>query len=149
MTQMTLAESMEMAITQAEVNRRVQDALLSKTISQCAWAVVYQLTGQHKAYGRKNAVTIQQIQEKMARNWSDRVIKAAVKELIEEHEVPIGSARGASHPGYFLIVDEEDRAAAERPLRGELISLAKRLRTINPHSQLAQALYGQLKLEEV
>lgn len=100
--------------------------------------------------GRQNALSIADMQRLMQRRggyvWSDRVIKAAVKNLVEERGLPIGSSRCSDAPGYFYAVETADLEAAERPLRGEIISLAKRIRAFNPRSDFARHLAGQQEL---
>lgn len=78
--------------------------------------------------------------------WSERVVKAAVKELLEDCGVPIGSSRRSGNSGYYLISSCADLEAAERPLKGEVLSLLKRLRTINPRTDFCRHLAGQFEI---
>ena len=79
--------------------------------------------------------------------WTDRHVKASVKALIETHGIPVCSSRHRIDGGYYLAVETRDLEAAERPLRGEIISLAKRLKAFNPNSQFARLMSGQLQIE--
>lgn len=78
---------------------------------------------------------------------SDRTVKLAVKELVETHEIALGSARGAHH-GYFFVVDDVEAQAATRPLLAEIRSLAKRCRALDPrHNSYLRHLLGQMEVE--
>lgn len=136
-----------------ELVQRISDARLSRKLSDCELDVLYVLvdlvTG--PCAGRGRAIQIDQMQGVWTRGgahvWTDRTIKAAVKQLIEAHGIPVCSSRHCTSGGYFLAVETEDMEAAERPLRGEIISLAKRLRAFNPKSDFARHLAGQLAIE--
>lgn len=132
----------------AEVQERVDRAMASNRVSPCARAVLLRL---RDVGGRQRAVSIWALQSfwriSQTRIWGDRDVKAAVKELLEEHGVPIGAAR--SQPaGYFLLVTPEDIDEAERPLIGEIRSLARRLRAVNAKSEISRLLCGQLGIGE-
>jgi hypothetical protein len=130
-----------------EVTARVLAAMADQAMSQRARAVLERV---RLAVGRDNAVSIYALQFywrfRELKAWTDRDVKAAVKELVEERGVPIGSARCGT-PGYFLCVTPEDIDAAERPLLNEVRSLAKRLRAMNPKSEISRTLCGQLGIE--
>ena len=102
--------------------------------------------------GRAQALSIAKMQGHMQRVdrkvCTERQIKASVKSLIEVHGIPICSSRDRNHGGYFLAVESADLEAAERPLRGEIISLAKRLKAFNPKSDFARHLVGQLAIQQ-
>jgi hypothetical protein len=129
-----------------EVQLRIELAA-SSGASLCAQAVLRIVRNR---IGRAQALTIFGLQHiwrlREEKVWSDRDVKAAVKELVEERGVPIGSARSGL-AGYFLCVSAEDIDAAERPLLGEVRSLAKRLRAMNPKSEISRAICGQLGIE--
>lgn len=135
----------------AEVDRRIYAACDAGRLSPAAAAVLDLLTEWPLAAGAANAKSIRGMQDtwraRQMQVWCDRTVKAAVKELLEVHEIPVGSIRGADVHGYFLICTDEDRKQAERPLASEIISLARRLRTINPKSRYARLLMGQQELE--
>lgn len=77
---------------------------------------------------------------------SERAVKAAVKALLEDHDVAIGSSRGKDH-GYFLIVNDAAAAAATRPLLAEIRSLARRCRALDPRtSRYLRGLLGQMEV---
>lgn len=131
----------------AEVQARVDQALEDPATSPCARAVLILI---RDAAGRENAVSIHELRAiwimRSLKVYSERDIKAAVKELLEERGVPVGSARSGS-PGYFLLCSPEDIDQAERPLVGEIRSLARRLRCINPKSSISRLLSGQVGME--
>lgn len=130
-----------------DVTARVMAAFSDQRTSACARAVLERV---RHAHGRHNAFPIYRLQAAWRlhnlRVWSAREVKAAVKELLEERGVPIGSARSGS-PGYFLLCTPEDIDEAERPLLGEVKSLARRLRAINSKSEISRTLCGQLGLD--
>jgi len=130
------------------VVERAMAAIASETVSPCAREVCRALLFEPAA-GREAAMQISALQARWRlqgqRVWSDRDVKASVKELLEVHGVPIGSAR-SGECGYFLLVCPEDVAAAERPLEAEIRSLARRLRAINPKSEISRLLCGQMGL---
>lgn len=132
----------------ADVQDRVDAVLLGTDATLTAHEVMIYL---RRAAGPGRAVTIAEIQarQKVRRGYvsSPRIIKRAVKELLEIHGVPIGSARGRN-PGYFLLCTPEDVDKAEKPLLGEVRSLARRLRAINRKSEISRVLCGQLGLED-
>lgn len=136
-----------------ETAQRISDARSSGRLSDCeedVLALLVDLPSGARA-GRDKAMQISEMQSVWARRqvhiWPDRSIKDAVKQLLEVHECPIGSSRTPGRAGYFVCASDEDLQASERPLRGELISIAKRLRALNPKSNFARALLGQLQIE--
>src|SRR6185437_15879510 len=88
----------------AEVTARIQRVLVNPAASPCAKAVLTRICD---VAGRSHAVGIGALQQYWricrVKVYSDREIKAAVKELVEEWRVPVGSARSAP-AGYFLLV---------------------------------------------
>lgn len=141
---------LSMPVIPAEVERRIGDAVESEKLSPAAAAVLV-LLDEFQAAGSERALPIKRMQQvwlvRGSTVYSDRCVKAAVKELLEEHEVPVGSSRVTDASGYFLICTDDDRQKAARPLAGEIVSLAKRLRTIDPKSRYARLLMGQQELE--
>jgi len=133
----------------AFVNDAIASAARDSHTSRCAVAVLRVLY-ERMALGRENAVPISALKQRWRelgdRVYCDREVKAAVKELLEERGVPIGSARAGS-PGYFLLCTPEDIDEAERPLLNEVRSLARRLRAINRNSEISRTLCGQLGIE--
>lgn len=78
---------------------------------------------------------------------TERLVKAAVKHLVEVHEIALGSSRGAK-PGYFFIVDDAAAQAATRPLLAEIRSLAKRCRALDPRrNRYLKSLLGQMEVQ--
>jgi hypothetical protein len=133
----------------ADLVTRIHDARYSGKLSDAAHDVLYLLVDHPNGprSGKGKALKIADMQRCFTlagtHVWDERSIKAAVKSLIEDHNIPVGSSRSMSCPGYYLIASEEDLIAAERPIRAEIISLAKRLRTFNPKSDFARHLAGQ------
>jgi hypothetical protein len=76
---------------------------------------------------------------------NEREIKAAVKSLVEDFNVPIGASRGKPC-GYFLILTAEDVALALRPLVKELRSISRRARVLGGRRRLNELL-GQIQIE--
>ena len=138
-----------------ELVQRIHNARNSGKLSNCEAAVLYflvDLTAVPCAC-KGRAIKIAQIQGAWARGrehvWTDRQIKSAVKDLIETHNIPVCSSRERFTGGYYLAVKTADLEAAERPLRGEIISLAKRLKAFNPRSDFSRHLAGQLQAEGI
>lgn len=73
---------------------------------------------------------------------SDRTIKRAIKLLVEEHGIAIGSSRTASN-GYFFIRTPEQSKAALAPLLAEIRSLARRCRVLSPRTAYIRRVHGQ------
>lgn len=139
-------------VISTELKQRILDARYSGKLSDCESDVLMLLSelSSGPRAGKENALKIGDMQGIWTRGgqhcWSDRVVKAAVKELIEAHMIPVCSSRDSANGGYFLPASIDDLDAAERLLRGEIISLAKRLRAFNPNSSFAQHLAGQLTI---
>src|SRR5579872_6741727 len=133
----------------SDVRARIDRAMSDPDISLCARAVLIQLVG-YPATGSQRAVSIHMLRSTFAvagiKQYGPREIKAAVKELVEDAGVPIGSARGKT-PGYFLLCSQADREAAVRPIRAEVISQLKRWRTLDAESAIGVELAGQLGMQ--
>lgn len=128
---------------------RVGDAFASGNLLKSELAVLNALCRPPR-FGRDRAFSIAEIQQrwKIAGEpvYSDRLIKGAVKSLLEEYEIPIGSCRVPGMSGYFLIITAEDIVETERPLRNEIISLFGRLKAISPKSHFVRMLQGQMDI---
>jgi len=74
----------------------------------------------------------------------EREIKRAVKLLIEQYGIAIGSARGSAH-GYFFVTTADEAELAAEPLLAEIRSLAKRCATLSPRNPYVQHLLGQME----
>jgi|GEM_PF-4008006 len=133
-----------------EIRARASRAMADPAITPCAFQVLTRLIRFPEAAGRERAISIADLQAWARLNgfhvYSDREIKAAVKQLIEEHDVPIGSVR-YEPAGYFVLCSAEDIEIAERPILGEIRSLARRLRCTNPKSEISRTLCGQMGIE--
>jgi hypothetical protein len=125
-------------------------------MSGCARAVLIVLHSR-PALGRNRAISIADLQRVFRHrvlngetaagaDYSDRQIKGAVKELIEDFGVPVGSSRQEPH-GYYICQDSADRINAVRPIRAEVISLLRRWKTLDSQSDIGLELAGQLGLE--
>lgn len=106
---------------------------------------------QEGAFGIDKAVSIETLQNIWNNTCtpqapSDRAIKGAVKGLLEDFSVPIGSCRVPGRNGYFFISSDADAEEASRPLRSEIFSLFNRLRVISPKSSFVRELQGQITL---
>jgi hypothetical protein len=136
----------------ANVHQRILDARSSGKLTDCESDVLSLLAApEGPRLGRSRAMQISEMQGYWSRTgrhvWPDRTIKGAVKQLLEVHEVPVGSSRAVGCSGYFLLESDEDLQASERPLKGELLSIARRLKALNPRSAFARQLVGQLQIE--
>jgi hypothetical protein len=94
--------------------------------------------------GIKNAMPIREIQERA--KLEPRTIKQAVRTLRLNFHMPIASWKYAERGGYFLIVDEADRAAWVKDVldqvRAELLVLRAAA-----GAQAGLELLGQLRIE--
>lgn len=134
-----------------ELSKRIDDAVSGKlAMSPDALAVLDHLADQ--VASRRHPVSIASMQQFWrwvgCRVLTDRQVKAAVKELLEVHRIPIGSSKVPGSNGYYFILTEEDRQQAETSLIADIISLAARLKVINPKSRYARLLQGQIGLED-
>lgn len=132
----------------ADIQVRIDRAMSDPDISPCAKAVLIQLIG-YPATGSNRAVSIQMLRSTFAASWvrqySPRDIKGAVRELIMERGVPIGSARGKL-PGYYLLSDPCDREKAIRVVRAQALADLKRWRALDDDSAIALELAGQMSV---
>ena len=135
-----------------ELQSRIQFAYASTDLKPCERQVLYTLLyGQSKPrVGRAQAMRRTQMQAwwqvQNMPAFGERDIKAAVKSLIEEHGVPIGSAR-TSTPGYFLVASVEDLEAARGPIIAEIKSMAERCRVLDWRTSFARRVQGQEVLQ--
>ena len=129
---------------------RIETARHSSGLSECAAAVLKLLAGNIPRVGRESAIQISVMRGIWAAAgcyiWPERSIKAAVKELLEVHEIPIGSSR-STPAGYYLIESDTDARLAVEPLAAEIRSLARRCRVLSPKSNYVRSLLGQLSCE--
>jgi hypothetical protein len=104
------------------------------------------------AWGLKEAVSIGDMIDRAnacgPNTFSHRSIKFAVKRLIEEHGIPIGSSRLQPRPGYFFIVSDEDAEVAARALQADVLSMFRRIKVLAPRSAFVRKLNGQIELLE-
>lgn len=95
--------------------------------------------------GHRNPIARRDLERFLSK--SEREVKDIVSRLVLTHELPIGSTRSEPH-GYFLIITEEDRAAACGPLEAQILAELKRLkvlRGVTTNDELLRQL--QLSLE--
>lgn len=76
---------------------------------------------------------------------SARTVKATAKALIETFALPLGASRQEPY-GYYLCITAEDIEDASRPIRNEILSLAKRYKALRGGARLIELL-GQLRLD--
>jgi hypothetical protein len=95
--------------------------------------------------GRARPISIHDI--KALTGLSDRSVKEVVEQLRITHRMPIGASRHNDNPGYFWIVDAEDRAAAVEPYKRQIITMWRTLRVLDS-TEGARELLGQLRLED-
>lgn len=93
--------------------------------------------------GHRSPITRRTLEERAGLN--EREVKAAIRDLVIVHQLPIGASRGKDH-GYFLVDSPEDVEIAISPLEGEIRELARRVRILGGKERLAE-LCGQLPLE--
>lgn len=93
--------------------------------------------------GPKSAIPISELAPKL--RASERTVKATAKALIEDFNLPIGASRQEPY-GYYLCVTADDIEQAARPIRNEILSLAKRYKALRGGARLIELL-GQLRLD--
>jgi len=128
----------------ADLRRRVEDVLASGNILNVERDVLKAIM-HYPSFGRHTAISIASIQSHHG-NYSDRAIKGAVKSLLEEHGIPIGSCRTPGQNGYYLIISDKDAEEASRPLQNEIMSMFRRLKVLSPKSAFVRQLNGQFEL---
>lgn len=78
-------------------------------------------------------------------NCTERDVKAMVKNLVENFEVPIGASRGEP-AGYYLVMTEQEMEDTVRAYVNEIRSLARRVRAFAPAQRVVELL-GQIRLD--
>ena len=130
-----------------DLSERIDAAQQSGKLQPVERAVLLKVS---RRYGQERAISIATMQKiwgyASVKIYSDRAIKQAVKTLLEEFAIPIGSCRIPGRAGYYLIVSPQDAIDAERPLRNEIYSMFRRLKVINPRSAFVRHLNGQIEL---
>ncbi len=96
------------------------------------------------AHGVRQAISIKTIHG--ITGLSERVVKEAVASLIVGYHARIGAIRYGDAPGYFMIESAADLEAAVKPLKGQIIAMAARLRIISGDAHVREFL-GQMLLE--
>jgi hypothetical protein len=74
---------------------------------------------------------------------TERQVKAACKELIEEHDIPVVGSR-VEPMGYYLALTPEEIQAAVRPLKAQICSEQRRVSALEKYYQV---LAGQMSME--
>jgi hypothetical protein len=95
-----------------------------------------------KHQGRENPIPLARLKE--IAGVDERAIKGVVADLIDGHKMRIG-ARREEPAGYFMMCDGEDIQAGTGAYRAQFISMARRLRVLDPEGM--PELFGQLSLE--
>jgi hypothetical protein len=138
-----------MAYMPPELASRVYNTLADKTLPPPVFNTLLALSELCDPHG--GPIPLAEIQRYsravMRVELSDRTVKGAVKQLIEQYGVAIGSARGAARHGYFFIRTDEEATAAAAPLLAEIRSLATRCRTLSPKNPYIQHLLGQMEVQ--
>lgn len=124
------------------------DAALAASLSDCERAVVTML--HPRALGKLYMMSTDFMQE----SWrcdglkvhDRRAVRAAIKTLIETHDLPIGSSRIPGNNGYFFCTTDDEAEDAVRHLKNEIYSLFDRIKVLSPKSAFVRGLQGQLQL---
>jgi hypothetical protein len=93
--------------------------------------------------GADRAITIAMLDAKL--NIDVRGIKDAVRSLVVDFGLPIVGSRRQPY-GYYIAITAEEIAEAIRPLRGEIIQIARRVRALRGNEFLRELL-GQIPME--
>ena len=95
--------------------------------------------------GAKNAILVPAAAE--AAGLPTRAAQYAVKSLIEDHGVPIAASSG-DPAGWYLCVDDKERARERAGLRSRALSILRRARAFDPDTdtRLAEMFGEQLPL---
>jgi hypothetical protein len=96
---------------------------------------------------RGDPIGIAEIIEQTGGVMAARTVKAIVESLRSHHHCAIGASR-ENPPGYFWIRTAEDREAAVRPYRNQILTMWRTLRVLDSPASLRE-LHGQLRLDEV
>lgn len=95
--------------------------------------------------GRDQAISVHDVA--IRAGLSSRRTQEVVKELVEDHGVPIGSTSSSTRPGWYLVVSEDERQANFVSLQERALSIMKRARAFQAGSgRLARILGAQLPL---
>jgi hypothetical protein len=136
---------------EADIRAKIAAVHAKNVLIPCETAVLLRL-GASQAFGSDHAVSIAAMQEQWRRDglpvYGDRSIKAAIKTLLEEHNLPIGACRIAPRNGYHFVTSDEEAEAAVRPLKAEIFSMFRRIKILAPRSAFVRKLQGQLELLE-
>jgi hypothetical protein len=134
----------------AELRRRIQSTLDDQetpAFVRLTLRVLVDLS--QPVLGSTGPVSLYALQFELERRgllFSPRLIKRAIKELIETHGIAIGAARQANRGGYFFVSTDAEAQKAVEPLMGEIRSLARRIRCLSPASPYIQHLLGQMEV---
>jgi hypothetical protein len=75
---------------------------------------------------------------------NEREVKQLAKTLTEEFQIPVGASRQQPY-GYYLCTTDAERRGAAQPYIREIISLARRVRALQPEATMLE-LEGQGRL---
>lgn len=93
----------------------------------------------------KGAANPIQLRDLVARTGFDgRVVKAMVRSLVVDFEIPIGASR-AEPAGYFVATNATERLAAARPYIAEIRKLASRVKALIGGQAFVEEL-GQMRM---
>lgn len=134
----------------AELRRRIQSTLDDLEVPGFVRITLRALVElSDPCLGCSDRVSLFSLQSELERRgllFSPRLIKRAIKELIETHGIAIGAARQANRGGYFFVATDAQAQKAVVPLMGEIRSLAKRIRALSPATPYIQHLLGQMEV---
>jgi hypothetical protein len=142
---------LDSAARREDLDRRIARLLRSGQLDRPEQELL-SILAQHK--GAANAISIRQLLSQLTHwsecsskwsDWTERDIKAAVKDLIERFGIPIGGSRSKPY-GYFLVMTIDDQLEAGRPLLHEIRSLARRHRILTSRQETARLL-RQIELD--
>ena len=105
--------------------------------------VVAGLIWQHQ---RSAPISIDEIVRTCGHSLSDRKVKEIVEQLRVTHRCAIGASRQTPF-GYFWVRTADDREAAVKPYREQILSMWRTLRVLDSQEKLRE-LYGQLRLDQ-
>jgi hypothetical protein len=135
------------------VERRIRAARESGQLTDCQRDVLrLMVSGMRPAIGGAQAISIADMQsiwrERHELIHSDRTIKAAMKGLLEDWNIPVGSSRRSTCPGYFLLADDSEVQSTVRVYLAEAKSLLRRCKALSPGTDFVRGLLGQETLGE-
>lgn len=139
-----MAESLQLGFDrEGEIDRRIDELLTANSLQPWPLTedqrVLLRMLKWHK--GEQRPIRIAVIQGKLS--LTDREIKEAVRSL--DYGLPIVGLRRPPY-GYFVAITPEEVAEAVRPLRNEVLQIARRIRALRDSDYLREML-GQIPFD--